>query len=100
MTGRVAGPVQHLLVHDELEDGILVRILPEYEVRSHEIFMAYPSVRFMRPVVRAFTDFVVPRLKAVEGIDAIEQPISQRDAVPVEEHEVERNNPSNLLLNS
>jgi DNA-binding transcriptional LysR family regulator len=100
MTGRVAGPVQHLLVHDELEGGVLVRILPEYEVRSHEIFMAYPSVRFMRPVVRAFTDFVVPRLKAVEGIDTIEQPISKRDAVTVAEREVARNNPSNLLLNS
>jgi hypothetical protein len=54
----------------------------------------------MRPVVRAFTDFVVPRLKAVEGIDTIEQPISQRDAVPVEEREVAGNNSSNLLLNS
>jgi DNA-binding transcriptional LysR family regulator len=74
LSGRVAGPVQHLLVHDELESGRLVRILAEYEVRSHEIFMAYPSVRFMRPAVRAFTEFVVPRLKAVEGIDALKQP--------------------------
>jgi DNA-binding transcriptional LysR family regulator len=97
MTGRVAGPVQHLLVHDELEDGILVRILPEYEVRSHEIFMAYPSVRFMRPVVRAFTDFVVPRLKAVEGIDTLKQPPSRRDAVLVEVGEDTPKKPSNLL---
>jgi DNA-binding transcriptional LysR family regulator len=69
LSGKVAGPVQHLLVHDELESGSLIRILPDYKVRSHEIFMAYPSVRFMRPAVRAFTEFVVPRLKAVEGID-------------------------------
>jgi DNA-binding transcriptional LysR family regulator len=41
LSGRVAGPVQHLLVHDELEGGSLVRILPNYEVRSREIFMAY-----------------------------------------------------------
>ena len=74
LSGRVAGPVQHLLVHDELESGSLIRILPNYEVRSHEIFMAYPSVRFMRPAVRAFTEFVVPRLKAVEGIDPLKQP--------------------------
>jgi DNA-binding transcriptional LysR family regulator len=82
MTGRVAGPVQHLLVHNELKSGRLVRILPEYEVRSHEIFMAYPSVRFMRPAVRAFTDFVVPRLKAVEGIDPLERPSPRRDLLP------------------
>jgi DNA-binding transcriptional LysR family regulator len=73
LSGRLAGPVQHLLVHDELESGSLTRILPDYEVRSHEIFMAYPSIRFMRPAVRAFTEFVVPRLKAVEGIDPLKQ---------------------------
>jgi DNA-binding transcriptional LysR family regulator len=73
LSGRVAGPVQHLLVHDELERGSLIRILPDYGVKSHEIFMAYPSVRFMRPAVRAFTEFVVPRLRAVEGIDPLNQ---------------------------
>lgn len=78
MTGRVAGPVQHLLVHDELEEGKLIRLLPEYEVRSHEIFMAYPSVRFMRPAVRAFADFVIPRLRAVQGIDPLERALPRR----------------------
>jgi DNA-binding transcriptional LysR family regulator len=73
LSGRVAGPVQHLLVHDELERGSLIRILPDYGVKSHEIFMAYPSVRFMRPAVRVFTEFVVPRLRAVEGIDPLNQ---------------------------
>ena len=72
--GHAAGPVQHLLILDELADGRLVRILPEFEVKSQDIFWAYPSVRFMRPAVRAFTDFVVPALRAVEGIDASEQP--------------------------
>jgi DNA-binding transcriptional LysR family regulator len=67
--GRAAGPVQHLLVLEELADGRLVRILPDFEVRSHDVFWTYPSVRFMRPAVRAFSDFVVPALRAVEGID-------------------------------
>ena len=65
------------------KSGSLVRILPDYEVRSREIFMAYPSVRFMRPAVRAFTEFVVPRLKAVEGIDPLKQPLAQRDTTTV-----------------
>jgi len=87
LSGRVAGPVQHLLVQDELESGELVRILPDYEVRSHEIFMAYPSVRFMRPVVRAFTDFAVPRLKAIEGIDTPDRHSSRRESSVAEPRE-------------
>jgi len=67
--GQAAGPVQRLLVGEELADGRLVRILPEYEIRPTEAFLAYPSVRFMRPVVRAFTDFAVAALRRVDGID-------------------------------
>jgi DNA-binding transcriptional LysR family regulator len=66
--GHAAGPVQELLVSEELAAGKLIRILPDYEIRPTEAFLAYPSVRFMRPVVRAFTDFVVPALRAVTGI--------------------------------
>lgn len=69
LSGKVAGPVQHLLISQELAEGRLVRVLPEYEVRSADIFLAYPSVKFMRPAVRAFTDFVVPAIKAVDGVD-------------------------------
>lgn len=68
LKGHAAGPVQQLLVNDELTDGRLVRILPAYEIRPTEAFLVYPSVRFMRPVVRAFTDFAVPALRAVDGM--------------------------------
>lgn len=66
--GHAAGPVQQLLVNDEIAQGRLVRILPDYEVKPTDAFLAYPSVRFMRPVVRAFTDFAVPALRSVQGI--------------------------------
>lgn len=66
--GHAAGPVQQLLILEELAAGKLVRILPEYEVKSSDVFWAYPSVRFMRPAVRAFTDFVIPMLRATEGV--------------------------------
>lgn len=66
--GHAAGPVQQLLVSDDIAQGRLVHILPDYDVRPTEAFLAYPSVRFMRPVVRAFTDFAVPALRSVEGI--------------------------------
>lgn len=67
--GYAAGPAQHPLVSDELARGQLVRILAAYEVRPTEAFLVYPSVRFMRPAVRAFTDFAVPALRAIDGID-------------------------------
>lgn len=68
--GHAAGPVQQLLVSEDLASGALVRILPDFEIRPTEAFLVYPSVRFMRPVVRAFTDFAVAALRAVDGLDA------------------------------
>src|SRR5262249_20570366 len=78
--GHAAGPVQHLLVLDELADGRLVRILPEYQVKSYDVFWAYPSARFMRPAVRSFTDFAVPAIRAVEGIDVCDRPSRLRQS--------------------
>jgi DNA-binding transcriptional LysR family regulator len=69
LSGQMVGPIQQLLVSKELAEGQLIRILPDYEIRPTEVFIAYPSVRFMRPVVRAFTDFMLPRLAAIEGVD-------------------------------
>lgn len=70
LSGRAAGPVQQLLVAEELAAGRLMRILSDYEVSPTAAFWVFPSVRFMRPVVRAFTDFAIPALRAVDGIDA------------------------------
>ncbi len=66
--GRGVGPVQVPLVTAELRSGALVRVLPQYEVRPSELYMTYPAARFLRPAVRAFIDFVVPALKAIDGV--------------------------------
>ncbi|MET7247199.1 LysR family transcriptional regulator [Methylobacterium sp. EM32] len=66
--GRGVGPVQFLLVAEDLAAGRLVRVLPGYTLRSTEAFLVYPSTRHMRPAVRAFTDFAVPRIRALAGI--------------------------------
>jgi hypothetical protein len=84
LAGHAAGPVQYLLAAEQVADGRLIHILPEYEVRPTEAFLAYPSVRFMRPVVRAFTDFAVACLRATEGIDPVPDaasPISSEEAL-------------------
>ncbi|SDP68525.1 DNA-binding transcriptional regulator, LysR family [Phyllobacterium sp. YR620] len=68
LAGRGIGPAQVNLVSRELAEGLLVRVLPDYAVKPTEVFLTYPSTKFMRPVVRAFTDFIVPKLRSVEGI--------------------------------
>lgn len=68
LAGRGIGPVQVNLVTKELADGLLVRVLPDYTVKPTEAFLTYPSTKFMRPVVRAFTDFIIPKLRAIDGI--------------------------------
>lgn len=66
--GRGIGTVQLLLVTEELRTGRLVRVLPQYEVKPSELYIIYPTSRFVRPAVRAFIDFVVPALRSIEGI--------------------------------
>ena len=67
-TGRGVGTAQVLLVSDELKEGRLIRVLPEYEVEPTELFLVYPSSKFLRPAVRAFVDFAVPALRRIDGI--------------------------------
>lgn len=68
LAGCGVGAVQLTLVTRELSDGSMVRVLPEYSIKSTELFLTYPSTKFMRPLVRAFSDFVVPELKGLKGI--------------------------------
>ena len=70
LAGQAAGAVQQNLVAEELADGRLVRILPDYEVKPTEAFLTYPSARLLRPAVRAFIDFVLPALRALPGVTA------------------------------
>lgn len=68
LAGQAVGPVQLPLVTNELATGQLVRVLPGYEVRPSELYIVYPTTRFLRPAVRAFVDFAGPALQAIEGI--------------------------------
>lgn len=68
LEGHAVGPVQLLLVTTELAEGSLIHILQDYEVSPTEAFIAYPSIRFMRPVVRAFSEFAIEHLNSLEGI--------------------------------
>lgn len=69
LSGRAIATAQVLLVSDELAAGRLIRVLPEHEVTPTDIRMSYCSKRFLRPAVRAFADFAVPRIQAIEGVE-------------------------------
>jgi DNA-binding transcriptional LysR family regulator len=43
-------------------------VLPQYEIKATELFLVYPSAKFLRPAVRAFIDFALPALQRVDGI--------------------------------
>jgi DNA-binding transcriptional LysR family regulator len=66
--GRGIGTAQVLLISDELGDGRLARVLPQYEIESSELFLTYPSSKFLRPLVRMFIDFAAPALQRINGI--------------------------------
>lgn len=68
LRGRGVGLVQRNLVSELMRNGALVRVLPGYSLKPTDAYLAYPSTKFMRPVVRAFTDFCLPRLRAIDGI--------------------------------
>lgn len=68
LSGHGVGPVQTNQVNDELQSGRLARILPDYLIKATEASLTYPSTKFMRPVIRVFTDFVIERLRDVPGI--------------------------------
>lgn len=58
------GIATHSLWHvaDDLADGRLVRVLPEYQLRDTGIHAVMPERRYIPPRVRVFVDFLAARL--------------------------------------
>lgn len=51
------------LVDDEIADGRLVRVLPEWDDLSLAVYAVYPHSRHVSTKVRAFVDFLVERYR-------------------------------------
>jgi DNA-binding transcriptional LysR family regulator len=45
------------IVHDDLQRGTLVHVLPDYGMRARDLYAVYPHNRHLSPKVRAFIDF-------------------------------------------
>lgn len=58
------------LVHDMLEDGRLVRVLPAWRGAAQELSLVTPSRRYQPLRARLFIDFVGARMPGLPGFDA------------------------------
>ena len=51
------------IIHNELRNGSLVDLFPDYEWQSLAAYAVYPPTRHLSSRVRAFVDFLVERYK-------------------------------------
>ena len=52
------GYVPSITVLNEVHNGTLIRLLPDWTLTEREIYLVYPSDRYLSPKVRAFVEFV------------------------------------------
>lgn len=58
------------LVDDELEQGTLVRLVPDHLAPALTLFAVYTSRQYMAPKLRSFIDFFSDRLGSDHGVSA------------------------------
>ncbi|MDD9937808.1 MAG: LysR family transcriptional regulator [Myxococcales bacterium] len=51
----------------DVREGLLKRVLPQYQSTGGAVWAVYPSPRHLTPKVRAFIDFMAERLAAVDA---------------------------------
>jgi len=47
------------LCHEEVARGLLVRVLPEWEAESNDLYLVYPSRKLNSPALACFIDFML-----------------------------------------
>lgn len=68
------------LVHEALDDGRLVRVMPGYIEHSSDILAIYPNRRNLSPNVRAFVDFLADHFGPIppwERVASNDQPMKR-----------------------
>jgi DNA-binding transcriptional LysR family regulator len=54
--------VPSIMVLDEVQNGMLVRVLSDWTLTERELYLVYPSDRHLSPKVRAFVEFVYQKV--------------------------------------
>jgi DNA-binding transcriptional LysR family regulator len=58
------GPIKHLI-----DAGEVIRILPDWQLKSEEIRLYYPSRAHLPSKVRAFIDFLLDPIRELPGLE-------------------------------
>ncbi|WP_416189785.1 LysR family transcriptional regulator [Neisseria sp. CCUG17229] len=66
-TGGGIGYQPLMVVQKDLEDGTLVRLLPEYTMVNEQLNAAYVDRAFLSAKVRSFIDFINEKIQQVNG---------------------------------
>ncbi|WP_296946913.1 LysR family transcriptional regulator [uncultured Massilia sp.] len=79
------------LVHDLLDAGDLVRVLPDWSATSQDLYLLYPSRRYLPLRTRLFVDFIADRFAGQPGFrtppgGAIDGGSGTADANGVDDH--------------
>lgn len=62
LAGHGIGYVPDCLIHDDLAEGRLIRLLPGYQMPSHPLYAAYPDRQYLSAKVRSFIDFIARKI--------------------------------------
>lgn len=68
--GAGVGSFYHFHVHNDLREGRLVHVLPDYEMQARNLYAVIPHRNFVRPQVKAFIDFVRRFAATATGVAA------------------------------
>jgi DNA-binding transcriptional LysR family regulator len=63
LAGRGIALLPTYVCRREIEDGRLVRVLPEWRAKADPVHLVYPRQRFVPPKLRAFMDVAAPLLQ-------------------------------------
>jgi DNA-binding transcriptional LysR family regulator len=63
LAGAGVGAVPTYSVVDELKEGKLVQLFPEYPLQTTNVFVVYPSRQFVDAKIKTFVEFLIVSLK-------------------------------------
>jgi DNA-binding transcriptional LysR family regulator len=64
--------MSELQVADDLRTARLYRLLPEYEPVRQQIYIVYPSRRYLAPRIRVMIDFLAEHVRRLTARDSSE----------------------------
>ena len=68
--------ISERMIHDDLEAGRLVAVLPEWSLRANQVYLAFLASKGLTPSVRAFVEYVCATLP-----DAVRRAMADGSAV-------------------